>query len=97
MSDGDLQALKISLAAGQEPAFAVLYDRFGAAMYRTALRITGRAEDAEDVVQELFVSLVRGRRNLANVEDLPRLEPPTLGYPVLLLGFSALRETSKAL
>ena len=70
MSDGDLQALKISLAAGQQPAFAALYDRFGAAMYRTALRITGRAEDAEDVVQEVFVSLVRGRRKLADVDDL---------------------------
>jgi RNA polymerase sigma-70 factor (ECF subfamily) len=59
------------LAAGQPGAFAELYDRFGARLYRTALGLLGRREDAEDCVQDLFAALVRSRARMADVRDLP--------------------------
>lgn len=58
------------LAAGREEAYAALYDRFGAALYRTALGMLGKEEDAEDAVQEVFLSLVRSRSRLRGVENL---------------------------
>ena len=39
----------------------LLYDRFAGRMYRAALRILGRREDAEDVVQDVFLAVVRSR------------------------------------
>jgi RNA polymerase sigma-70 factor (ECF subfamily) len=44
---------------GDEDAFRVLVDRHGRAVYRLACRITGRPEDAEDVVQETFIRAFR--------------------------------------
>jgi RNA polymerase sigma-70 factor (ECF subfamily) len=62
--------LLLGLAAGDERAFAALYDRFAGRMYRVALRILGRREDAEDVVQEVFLATVRSHKRLADVRDL---------------------------
>ena len=44
-------------ARGDRDAFAELYDRFSRPLYATALRIVGGAAEAEDVVQEVFISL----------------------------------------
>jgi RNA polymerase sigma-70 factor (ECF subfamily) len=65
-----LNSLARGLAAGEERAFRSLYDRVGARLYRTALGLLGRREDAEDAVQDLFLSLVRSRRKLSAVKDL---------------------------
>ncbi len=46
-------------ARGDEEAFALLYRRHQAALYRFALRMTGSAWGAEEVVQEVFMTLVR--------------------------------------
>ena len=62
--------LLLGLAAGDERAFAVLYDRFAGRLYRAALGMLGRPEDAEDAVQELLTGLVRSRRRLSGVRDL---------------------------
>ncbi len=62
--------LLLGLAAGDERAFAALYDRFAARMYRTALRILGSREDAEDVVQDVFLATVRSHERLGDVHDL---------------------------
>jgi len=62
--------LLLGLAAGDERAFAALYDRFAPRMYRVALRILGSREDAEDVVQEVFLATVRVHERLADVRDL---------------------------
>jgi RNA polymerase sigma-70 factor, ECF subfamily len=62
--------LLLGLAAGDERAFAALYDRFAIQMYRVALRVLGRREDAEDVVQEVFLATVRSRERLDDVRDL---------------------------
>jgi RNA polymerase sigma-70 factor (ECF subfamily) len=40
---------------GDEDAFRLLVERHSRSIYRLAYRMTGRAEDAEDVVQEAFV------------------------------------------
>lgn len=70
MSNSGDDPLIAGLTAGDERAFAALYDRYGTRLYRTALGIVGRREDAEDAVQEVLISLVRSRKALAKVNDL---------------------------
>jgi RNA polymerase sigma-70 factor (ECF subfamily) len=50
---------------GDEEAFRVLVERHGRAVYRLAYRMTGKAEDAEEVVQE---TLIRAYRQLSRFE-----------------------------
>ena len=59
-----------SLAAGDPEAFAALYDRLAVRLLGAARTMTGSPADAEDVVQDLFVELARGRARLAAVADL---------------------------
>ena len=59
-----------SLAAGDPEAFAALYDRLALRLLGAARTMTGSLADAEDVVQDLFVELARGRARLAAVADL---------------------------
>lgn len=44
---------------GEEKAYFGLYKLYARAMFNTALRITGRSEEAEDVLQEAFISAFR--------------------------------------
>jgi len=46
-------------AKGDEDAFTQLYRRNQAQIYRFALRMTGRAWAAEEIVQDVFMTLVR--------------------------------------
>lgn len=46
-------------AKGDEEAFTLLYRRHQAALYRFALRMTGNAWAAEEVVQDVFMTLMR--------------------------------------
>ena len=46
-------------AKGDEEAFTQLYRRHQAQLYRFALRMTGHAWAAEEVVQDVFMTLVR--------------------------------------
>ncbi len=46
-------------AKGDEEAFTLLYRRHQAAMYRFALRMTGNTWAAEEIVQDIFMTLVR--------------------------------------
>lgn len=50
-------ALVAAVAGGSEDALAALYDRYAAALHATALRLTGDRQAAEDVVQEVFLTL----------------------------------------
>jgi RNA polymerase sigma-70 factor (ECF subfamily) len=70
MSAGADDALLSGLAAGDEGAFATLYDRYGARLFRVARAILGSREEAEDAVQDVFLDLVRSRSSLARVRDL---------------------------
>lgn len=51
--------------AGDEDAFRRIVDRHSRAIYQLAYRITGRREDAEDVVQDTFI---RAYRQLGSFE-----------------------------
>jgi len=46
---------------GDAGAFEALYDRLQGGIYRYALRMTGSPATAEDVTQEVFLSLIRDR------------------------------------
>lgn len=47
------------LKAGDQMAYAQLVDRFAGRIYRLALRMMGNETDAEDVLQETFLSAFR--------------------------------------
>ncbi len=70
MNGPDTDPLFVGLAAGDERSLVALYDRFAVRMYRAALRILGSREDAEDVVQDVFLATVRRRQRLGEVRDL---------------------------
>jgi RNA polymerase sigma-70 factor, ECF subfamily len=56
LSDVDLLR---RMMAGEEDAFAELYKRRQAGVYRFALQMSGSPEIAEDVTQEVFIVLMR--------------------------------------
>ncbi len=70
MDRPDADPLIAGLIAGDERAYAALYDRFSARLYRTALGIVRSSQDAEDVVQEVFLSVLKSRQKLRDVRDL---------------------------
>ena len=53
----DEAALVAAVAAGSEDALAALYDRHANSLFSTAFRLTGDRSVAEDVVQEVFLTL----------------------------------------
>ena len=55
-SDEELLRL---MMAGDGAAFEALYDRRQGCVYRFALRMSGSAEIAEDVTQDVFIALMR--------------------------------------
>jgi RNA polymerase sigma-70 factor (ECF subfamily) len=64
MSPDDAAAVALA-RGGDEDAFRVLVERHSRNIFRLAFRMTGRPEDAEDVVQETFV---RAYRQLSRFE-----------------------------
>ncbi|HSY32794.1 MAG TPA: RNA polymerase sigma factor [Verrucomicrobiae bacterium] len=57
-NDQDQELLKRS-AKGDEEAFAALYRRHADVLYRFAFRMTGSSWGAEEIVQDVFMTLVR--------------------------------------
>jgi RNA polymerase sigma-70 factor (ECF subfamily) len=57
------EELLLRLQAGDELAFTLLYRRRQGAIYRFALHMTGDLVVAEDVTQEVFLTLLGGRSN----------------------------------
>lgn len=55
-SDGDLLRL---LAAGEEKAFLDFYRRYQGLVYRFALHMSGKAEVAEEVTQDVFIAVMK--------------------------------------
>ena len=56
-SDEELLA---AVAAGDREAFGVLYGRRRSDVYRFALHMTGNASVAEDITQDVFMTLIQG-------------------------------------
>lgn len=46
------------------PEFHALYQQYSEAVYRTALRVTGNAADAEDVLQNVFLRILNHQLTL---------------------------------
>ena len=57
MESAHTDPLVVGLAAGDERAFAALYDQYAVRLYRAAVGMLGRREDAEDAVQEVFAAV----------------------------------------
>ncbi len=62
----------IGVRRGDPAAIGALYDAFGTALYRLAYRVMGGREDAEDVVQDVFVGLPEA---LGQYEERGQLGP----------------------
>jgi RNA polymerase sigma-70 factor (ECF subfamily) len=73
-SDADLVR---RAAAGERDAFAAIYERYRTVVYRFARLMSGSPATAEDVTQEVFVTLIR---------TLPRYEPHRAGLLTYLYG-----------
>lgn len=59
-----MASIGLALTAGPNvlplpPTFQELYEQHATAVFRTALRVTGNAADAEDAMQTVFMRLVR--------------------------------------
>jgi RNA polymerase sigma-70 factor, ECF subfamily len=63
---GDHQ-LFVDLAAGRSEALGELYDRHAASLFRHALALARRRQDAEDLVQAIFVKLATTGAALSSV------------------------------
>lgn len=59
IQEGD-EALVKRMAAGDETAFAALYDRYASLLYGLACRMLGPSQDAEDAVQDVFMQAWTG-------------------------------------
>lgn len=57
------------IAEGDESSFRIIFDRYKTRFYATAVKMTRSADEAEEIVQEVFVNLWLRRRVLANVEN----------------------------
>ena len=53
--------LVVALRSGKEEAFVALYGRRRGAIYRFSLHMTGSPTLAEDITQEVFLTLIRDR------------------------------------
>lgn len=58
----DLAERLARAVSGSPEALVALYDAYADRVYATALRLTGRTPDAEDVVQDVFLGLPRALR-----------------------------------
>jgi RNA polymerase sigma-70 factor, ECF subfamily len=57
--ESDLLVL-VALRQGNTTALGILYDRYGTAVYRLALKILANPTEAEDLTQEVFLAFWRG-------------------------------------
>ena len=71
---------ELLLATDEEASFRQLYDRYWEALYDKALNRLGNDADAQDVVQEIFISLWRNRSSI-QVEDSLSVNTGDRGTP----------------
>ncbi len=58
-NQSDLQVV-VALQQGDTNALSIVYDRYGTAVYRLALRMLTNSTEAEDLTQEVFLAFWRG-------------------------------------
>lgn len=60
LTEKDDRALALAAQSGDTEAFAALLRRYEKTVYRTCYLVTGNAEDAEDLTQEVFLRVWSG-------------------------------------
>lgn len=60
------------LKNGDKDSFDLLYEEYYLSLYRTALLILGNREEAEDVLQDTFLSIYK---NINNLKEFNKLRP----------------------
>jgi RNA polymerase sigma-70 factor, ECF subfamily len=78
MTPTDAELLRL-IVAGNEPAFTALYRRHQGFVYRFALMMSGAADLAEEVTQEVFLALIR---------DANRYDPERGAFTAYLCGMA---------
>jgi RNA polymerase sigma-70 factor, ECF subfamily len=68
--EGDMKPLRQRLTAGNPDAFAALYEQCAGACHHYLVAKLGSRDAADEVLQDVFVRLVRQRDSLASVENL---------------------------
>ena len=66
----DERALLVEIAAGNEFAFRKLFDLYKRRFYSVALKMTRSDEVAEDIVQDVFMTIWKKRESLLGVDNL---------------------------
>lgn len=70
---GDIDSeadLLTSLAAGHEPSFALIYDKYWKMVYQTANKLLQSSSLAQDIVQDVFSTVWVQRREVQHVANL---------------------------
>ncbi len=63
MVDGQSdEALMLAYSGGDIAAFEIIYQRHSARLYRYLLRQCGNADDAQELLQDVWTNLIRARR-----------------------------------
>jgi RNA polymerase sigma factor (sigma-70 family) len=70
MGDVPEEKLARDIAAGDQAAFAALFDRFGACLFASARSLLGSDPDAEDAVQDVWAAVARSRHRLRGVRSV---------------------------
>jgi len=83
----DAELVRLALE-GSDPAFGELVRRYQDLLYRHAVRMTGRGDDAEDVVQSAFI---KAHRSLRKCRD-----PERFGAWMFRIGANACKDFLKA-
>jgi RNA polymerase sigma-70 factor (ECF subfamily) len=78
-SDNDYKALFEAIAAGDEAAFEALFLQCRARVYTLAFKWTKSSFAAEEITQDVFISIWTGRAHLSDVKD-PRAYFYTILY-----------------
>lgn len=66
-----MQSLVTRIKNGDQAAFRELYELFAMPMYNVCLRITNHEEDANDVLQDVFVKVFQNIDKLEEAQTLP--------------------------
>src|SRR5258708_14564315 len=69
-AEGAMEPLGPRLTAGDPDAFAALYEQCAARCHHYLVAKLGSRDAADEVLQDVFVRLVRQRASLARVENL---------------------------
>ncbi|HEY3047971.1 MAG TPA: sigma-70 family RNA polymerase sigma factor [Polaromonas sp.] len=72
-----LQELIASAARGDHASFAQVYERTHTHLFGVAVRMLGRQQAAEDVLQEAFVSIWKNARSYRSEVDGQEIQPMT--------------------